>query len=140
MDLLGRVINLGFKKTRLMANKTMAMLQIRKILQFLSEGYSEREISHQVPDHRKTVHTYTERARKSGLSYEALLALSDPELGERIVSEKDDPPIDNRAAYIRAHGEYYREELKRTGVTLYRLSQEYLQKNPDGYGYPWFCE
>jgi len=123
-----------------MANKTMTMLQIRKILQFLSEGYSEREISQQVPAHRKTVHAYKERARQSGLSYEVLLALSDPELGERIVSEKDDPPVDDRAAYIRAHGEYYREELKRTGVTLYRLWQEYQLKNPVGYGYSWFCE
>lgn len=123
-----------------MANKTKAMLQIRKILQFLSDGYSEREISLQVPAHRKTVHTYRERAQKSGLSYEALLALSDPELGDRIVMEKDDPPVNSRAAYVKSQSEYYRGELTRTGVTLYQLWREYLDNNPDGYGYSWFCE
>ncbi|RWC06857.1 MAG: transposase, partial [Mesorhizobium sp.] len=31
-------------------------------------------------------------------------------------------------------------ELKRKGVTLTLLWQEYRAAHPDGYGYTWFCE
>ncbi len=30
-------------------------------------------------------------------------------------------------------------ELKRKGVTLHLLWQEYREAHPDGYGYTWFC-
>ena len=32
------------------------------------------------------------------------------------------------------------QELKRKGVTLTLLWQEYRAAHPDGYGYTWFCE
>ena len=34
---------------------------------------------------------------------------------------------------------YVSTELKRKGVTLTLLWQEYRESQPDGYSYPWFC-
>ena len=116
------------------------MLQIRKILHLLSEGYSTREVSRRAPAHRNTVNTYMNRAHKSGLSYQSLLALSDQELSGWMNLAKVTPPVNDRAEYIKDRVEYYRSELTRTGVTLYQLWLEYLDENPDGYGYSYFCE
>jgi transposase len=35
---------------------------------------------------------------------------------------------------------YVAQELKRKGVTLTLLWQEYRATHPEGYGYTWFCE
>jgi len=123
-----------------MSNKPKTMLQIRKIIQLLSDGYSARKISEMVPANRRTVNAYKEQAEASGLSYEALLLLKDAELGDQILSKKEKPAPTERATFVTSQSEYYKKELQRPGVTLYRLWQEYLQKNPEGYGYSWFCE
>jgi transposase len=123
-----------------MSNKPKTMLQIRKIIQYLSDGYSARKISKMVPANRRTVNTYAERAQASGLSYEALLLLKDAELGEKMLSKKEKPAPTDRATFVASQSGYYKKELQRPGVTLYQLWQEYLQKNPEGYGYSWFCE
>jgi DNA-binding CsgD family transcriptional regulator len=38
-----------------MANKTKSMLQVRRILQLLSDGHSKREVSRQIGASRNTI-------------------------------------------------------------------------------------
>jgi DNA-binding CsgD family transcriptional regulator len=41
-----------------MANKLMSMLQVRRILQLLSDGHSKREVSRQTGASRNTIDSY----------------------------------------------------------------------------------
>jgi uncharacterized protein YerC len=68
------------KKQVDMANKTKSMLQVRRILQLLSDGYSKREANRQTGISRNTIDSYELRFRQSGKSYHDLLQLSDTEL------------------------------------------------------------
>lgn len=115
-------------------------MQIRKIIQMKSDGYSEREISEQTHTHRKTVRNYIQRARDSGQSLQSLLQLDDSELGELVLPARRVDASDNRPDLIRDQIDYYRKELKRTGVTRHLLWQEYLAKHSEGCSYSWFCE
>jgi transposase len=123
-----------------MANKTKSMLQVRRILQLLSDGYSKREANRQTGISRNTIDSYELRFRQSGKSYHDLLQLSDTELAAviyiKIIIKDQDP----RRKYLNEHFDYYKNELTRTGVTRELLWQEYRQEQPEGYGYSQFCE
>ena len=56
------------------------MLQVRRILQLLSDGHSKREVSRQTCASRNTIDSYEERFFQSGKSYNELLQLVTPEL------------------------------------------------------------
>jgi transposase len=60
-----------------MANKPKNMLQVRRILQLLSDGYSKREASRQTGASRNTIDSYELRFRQTGKSYHELLQLPD---------------------------------------------------------------
>jgi transposase len=123
-----------------MANKTKSMLQVRRILQLLSDGYSKREANRQTGISRNTIDSYELRFRQSGKSYNDLLQLSDTELGDIIYGKvivKEQGP---RRTYLNEHLDNYLNELTRTGVTRELLWQEYRQEQHDGYSYSQFCE
>jgi uncharacterized protein YerC len=63
-----------------MANKLKSMLQVRRILQLLSDGHSKREISCQTCASRNTIDSYEARFFQSGKGYNELLQLPDTEL------------------------------------------------------------
>ena len=123
-----------------MANKTKSMLQVRRILQLLSDGYSKREANRQTGISRNTIDSYELRFRQSGKSYNDLLQLSDTELSEVVYSKVIIKEQDSRRMYLNEHLDNYLNELTRTGVTRELLWQEYRQEQPDGYSYSQFCE
>jgi len=49
-----------------MANKPISMLQIRRMLQFLQSGHSQRFISEELSISRNTIKTYLEKIIQSG--------------------------------------------------------------------------
>jgi hypothetical protein len=63
-------------KSNNMANKTKSMLQVRRILQLLSDGHSKREVSHQIGASRNTIDSYETRFNLPGKSYDELRPLS----------------------------------------------------------------
>ena len=73
------------------------------------------------------------RARAAGISsWEAVDALSDDELDRKLYPEPASPSAKPRSKPDPAQ---IHIELRRHGVTLRLLHEEYLQAQPDGYGY-----
>jgi transposase len=118
--------------------KRATVKDLRLILMLTYEqGLSVRAISERPQISKTSVATYLLRARETGLSwplppiYESEAALQRA-LFRRVgrppqdLSEPEWPPV--------------AQELKRKGVTLTLLWQEYRASHPDGYGYTWFCE
>ena len=118
--------------------KRTTVKDLRSILRLTYEqGLSVRAISERLQISKTSVSTYLLRAREAGLTgrcrriYESEAALQRA-LFRRVgrppqdLSEPDWPRV--------------AQELKRKGVTLTLLWQEYRAVHPDGYGYTWFCE
>lgn len=123
-----------------MANKPKGMLQIRRLLQLLSDGASKREASRQSGISRNTIDSYEVLFKQSGNKYSDLLSLSDTELALVVYPGKTTREPDPRKKFFDDHVDYYIKELSRTGVTRELLWQEYLQAEPEGYRYSQFCE
>ncbi len=116
------------------------MLQIKKALQLLEEGRSERFISSQLGLSRNTLRHYQSKFQCSGLSYSQILSLSDIGLSSLIYGEPPSAVKSSRQVRFDSLSDYLIAELKRVGVTRQLLWKEYLIQDPDGYGYSQFCE
>jgi len=124
-----------------MANKTLTMLQVRRILQLLLEGKSKRQIARDLSISRNTIDEYQDKYSQSGQSFSELLSLSDHALWEvlqppeRIKTEKN-PRYDMLLEKIPG----LIVDLKKPGVTRQLLWQEYNAEYPEGYSYGHFCQ
>ena len=119
---------------------------VRAILRLTcAQGLSVREVADRLKVSKTrlkvsktTVSTYLFRAREAGLAIWPLPAdFEDDVVLERALFRRmGRPPRDSREpdwATVAA-------ELKRKGVTLTLLWQEYRTAHPNGYGYTWFCD
>lgn len=111
---------------------------IRTILRLTHEqGLSVREISERLKISKTTVSTYLLRAREAGLKWPLPPAQDNDMALERLLfGRAGRPPRDQREPDFALIA----RELKRKGVTLTLLWQEYRAAHPDGYGYTWFCD
>ncbi|TPI51695.1 MULTISPECIES: IS21 family transposase [unclassified Mesorhizobium] len=111
---------------------------IQAILRLIHEhGLSVREVSERLKISKTTVSTYLLRAREAGLSCWPLPPGHDDATLERLLfGSAGRPPQDLSEPDFALIA----RELKRKGVTLTLLWQEYRAAHPDGYGYTWFCE
>ena len=82
-----------------------------------------------------TVSEYLGRAKREGLEWPLPVELDDTALEARLFPRAG-PASGERA---RPDLEQVHQELKRVGVTLYLLWEEYREVHPDGYGYSQFC-
>lgn len=118
-----------------MAYTRLAMRMIREILRLKYEGrLRNRQIARSCGISHVSVRKYLERAERIGFCRapgpeEGL----PPELTEDAVAE---PAADGRMP----DRERIHRELKRRGVTLKLLWQEYRRERADGYGYTQYCE
>jgi len=122
-----------------MANKTITMLQIRKVLQLLDQGFSQRRIAREVDISRNTVQDYCLKFFKTGLSVKQLLALNNYELNQCVIPDRSVPLKDNRYERLAPRLPDYLKELNRTGVTRLLLWKEYCKQESDPYSYQQFC-
>ena len=125
-----------------MANKPLSMHKVRQILLFLNRRFSERAISRELKISRLTIRRYKKSFTLTGLDYESLLNLSDPEL-EKVVSgqkENKEEPLDPKRSHFISQTGYFFTELTRIGVTRQLLWEEYRKEEPDGFGYSRFCD
>jgi transposase len=118
--------------------RRMTVQDIRTILRLThTQGLSVREIGLRLKLSKTTVSTYLYRARQAGLNSWPLPAGRDDDavLAAALFERVGRPPLD--------HGEpdwaLISTEMKRKGVTLVLLWQDYRAAHPDGYGYTWFC-
>jgi transposase len=119
----------------------MERLSMRKIREYLrlrlEGGLSHRQIAASLQVSRSSVGEYERRFAASGLTWPLPEALSDRELERRLFPPPPAVPADTRvvADWAAVH-----QELRRPGVTLMLLWEEYRAAHPEGFGYSWFCK
>ena len=123
-----------------MTNKRTTMLQIRKVITMMKDGYSQRAISRISGIHRNTIKDYFTRINQTTQSYTDLLKLNDGELSELVYPLIKDHQPDDREQRLQEKIKHYIAELGRRGVTRQLLWEEYIAEQPDGYKYSRFCE
>ena len=112
------------------------MRKIRECLRLFHEGrLSRNQIARALDLSRSTVQDYCHRLENAGLAWAELLALSEADLERRLFKKAEAPRRrpEPDAAHLHA-------ELRRRGVTLQLLWEEYKREHPDGLGYTQFCE
>ena len=115
-----------------MAQKPIAMEQLKQILQLQADGVAIREIARRVGISRNSVRKYLSRLNASNYN-------SDRDITDKAY-DNDLLELDaERLRQITAHFSATGSELSRTGVTRQLLWQEYLVQNPDGYSYSRYC-
>lgn len=113
------------------------MEKLREILR-LSEisKLSCREIAAALNISKTVVSQYIGEFQEAKLSYSDIQGISDSDLIERLGKKKRQS---EKYRILESYFRYFTVELKKTGVTLYLLWQEYIAKHPDGYGHSQFC-
>ena len=113
------------------------MRRIKDLLRLSASGRSRREIALAIGAARSTVSDYLKRAERAGLSWPEAAEWDDAALERALF-----PPPPNVPAESRGWPDFawVHRELKRKGVTLFLLWEEYRATYPEGFGYSWFCE
>ena len=109
--------------------KVREVLRLKHVL-----GLSYRKISEATGVGKTQVAEYARRAEAAGIGWPVPDGIDDVDLERRLFPVADEgkrPSIDWPAI---------QNELKRRGVTLLLLWQEYLAEQPTGYSYTRFCE
>lgn len=108
------------------------MRKIREVLRLKFEhGLSERKIASSCRISRRTVAEYIRRAKAARISWQTAKDIDD------VVLERMLYPKVTGANRDRPMPDWYyiHKELKRKGMTLTLLWQEYKESNPEGYQY-----
>lgn len=111
------------------------MRKIKEALRLKALGLSNRQIARSVKVARSTVSEYLRRASAAKLAWPLPESLDEASL-ERLLFPLDGEPEDPKAL---PDFSYIHTELKRKGVTLKLLWEEYLAECPQGYRYTQFC-
>ena len=121
-----------------MPTERLSMRKIRDVLRLKFEsGLSERVIARSLSLSNGSVNSYLQRARMAGLGWPLPEGLDDTALELLLF-----PPAPAVAAQARPTPDWtlVDKELRRRGVTLALLWEEYRTAHPNGFGYSWFCE
>ncbi len=120
-----------------MPRERLSMRKVREVLRLKYEQHhSNRAIGMSCRLSVGSVHDYLQRAKVAGLFWPLPDDLSDEALDLRLF-----PPA-SLLPTVRPRPDWDRiiRELRRKGVTLALLWEEYRATHPDGYGYSRFCE
>jgi transposase len=98
---------------------------------------SERQIAVSVGVSRSTVAEYLRRAGVVGITWPVPEEMDDAELERRLLTP---PSFEAKPARALPDWNQVHKELKRRGVTLQLLWEEYRGKHVEGYGYSRFCD
>lgn len=112
------------------------MRKIVDVLRLDAAGLSGRRISASLGIGRSCVGDYLDRARAAGLSWPLPDGIDETALERRLF-----PQVSLKGRqFAQPDWAAVHSELKRPGVTLSLLWEEYRGRHPDGYGYSAFCE
>ena len=113
------------------------MRKIREVLRLKFElDLSVRQISKSTQISRPTASDYLRRFAVSALPWPLPAGLADAEIDARLFPPKPALPDAMRPAPDWA---LVNRELRRKGVTMFLLWQEYKSSQPEGFLYSWFC-
>ncbi|WP_366922139.1 IS21 family transposase [Metallumcola ferriviriculae] len=114
--------------------RRLEMLKVREILRLKYEtGLSLREIGKANNCGKTTVSELLGRAKKAGITWP--VELSDKQLMSALY-----PPTEKMTSPPEPDMDYTFREMKKKGVTLMLLWEEYKEKHRDGVMYTQFCE
>jgi transposase len=119
------------------AKRELTMRQLRLMLRLHHSGLGVREIGRRLHVARSTIQDNLKRAQVAGLTWPLPPDLTDEILEQRLFSHGSKPSIRRRAEPDWAA---LARELKRPGVNLVVLWEEYRAADPGGYGYSRFCD
>lgn len=116
-----------------MAQKPIAMEQLKQVLQLQNDGVSIREIARRTGISRNSIRKYLSR-----------ICDSPSGITDKVLAEKayDNDLLELDAERLRQatiHFSAAPGELSKPGVTRQVLWQEYIQQHPDGYSYSRYC-
>jgi transposase len=122
-----------------MPAKRLSMRRIRELLRLKAAGgMSDRALAQQIGVARSTMAEYLERLKTAGLAWPLPDDVTDAVLEQRLFERAGVRPG------VRRHKEpdwaHLAREMRRPGVNLLILWEEYRQAEPGGYGYSRFCE
>ena len=114
-----------------MANKTIAMSKLRRLIQLHVQGKSKLFISRYLDLSRNTVDKYLTQCKIMGVSLGEVEKLTDIDLDKLffIKAQEELPP---RIKVLHSFFPYMEKELKKTGVTRQLMWKEYIAKHPAG--------
>lgn len=121
-----------------MPRQRIGMKKIRDVIRLKSTtSLSDRQIARALNISRPVVAKYWQGFVNSGLRPEQIQEMADSDLLRLIepAKNKETSKYQQLARYFPS----YVLELKRTGVTLQRLWEEYKYEHPDGLQYSQFC-
>jgi transposase len=112
------------------------MYKIRDIFRLVSENQSCRIIAKTLNIGKSTANYFTKKIKELGLKYNDIIELSDPEILELLEMGKANNS--EKYKYILERFPYYEKELKKVGVNIKVLWEEYICENPAGYSFSQF--
>ncbi len=117
--------------------KRLTMRKIREAVRLHASGMSTRKIAASLGVGQSTVSEYVKRVQLAGLTWPLPSDMTDAALEAALFQPTGGPTrlVENRPDWPAIH-----RELRRPGVTLSLLWEEYRAVHPDGYGYSRFCE
>ncbi len=118
-----------------MARERLSMRKIKEVLRLRALGLTGRQIAASAGVARSTVSEYLKKADAAGLSWPQPEGMDDAALIRRLFPPG---PASQGKQRLPDYG-YIHTELKKKGVTLRLLWEEYLSENPEGYRYTQFC-
>lgn len=111
------------------------MNKIREIIRMDELGFAQRQITWALNVSRPVIAQYLQDFKNTGLHYSDIKDVSEDKLAAIFFKKKEKSEryqvLSDQFTLIK--------ELKRTGVTLYLLWEEYRREHPDGYSYSQFC-
>lgn len=121
-----------------MARRPLSMRKAREILRLKHElGLSNRKIAASLHLSHVCVANYLERAQQAGLTWPLPEQITEDQLRDLLFASATPPTEAKRP--LPPQEELHRQ-LRRKGVTLQLLWEEYRREHPAGYGYTQFCE
>lgn len=120
-----------------MAQKPIAMEQLKQILQLRKDGIGIREMARRTGVSRNSVRKYL--SLLASASGDVLQESGNKTLADKAYGNDSVAHDASRLQQLIDHFSHTQGELSKTGVTRQLLWQEYLQQHPDGYAYSHYC-
>jgi len=123
-----------------MANHSINMLTLRRILQLKRQGTSNRQIALSCQISRDTVNLYVQRIIACSRTIDTLLELDDEKLSGILMAPPVPPPPDERYLDLEKRLPQLAHELSGAHMTRRVLWEHYRKEFPGGYSYAQFCD